>query len=278
MANRFWVGGTGTWDATNNGHWSTTSNGTGNQAAPVAGDVVTFDANSGGGTVTVNTTVSVASISCGAFTGTLDFSAHNNNVTLSGNVGFNGTGSGARTINLGNGTWTLTGTGSLWNFSTTTNLTFNANSSVLVFTATTALTRTFQSGSLSYSTITISANSSGGVFNYTVSTGTIATLNITGQNAFIVTASATLTITNAFTWTGTSGSEIYLASSSVGNQATIAVASGSPAMSWAGVRDIAFNGGATFAASNSFNLGNNSGITITAPTSGMLFQPDLAGT
>ena len=54
MANRFWVGGTGTWDAATT-HWSATSGGSAGASVPTAADDVYFDANSGGGTVTVNT-------------------------------------------------------------------------------------------------------------------------------------------------------------------------------------------------------------------------------
>jgi hypothetical protein len=58
MANRFWVGGTGTWDAADTTHWAATSGGAGGQSVPGAGDAVTFDGASGGGTVTVNADIS----------------------------------------------------------------------------------------------------------------------------------------------------------------------------------------------------------------------------
>ena len=52
MASRFWVGGTGTWDASDTTHWATASNGAGGASVPGSSDAVTFDASSGGGTVT----------------------------------------------------------------------------------------------------------------------------------------------------------------------------------------------------------------------------------
>ena len=61
MASRFWVGGTGTWDASDTTHWAATSGGAGGQSVPTASDTATFDASSGGGTVTVNTTVNISS-------------------------------------------------------------------------------------------------------------------------------------------------------------------------------------------------------------------------
>jgi hypothetical protein len=51
MANRYWVGGTGSWD--NTARWSTTSGGTTGASVPASSDDVFFDANSGSGTVTV---------------------------------------------------------------------------------------------------------------------------------------------------------------------------------------------------------------------------------
>lgn len=275
MANRFWVGGTGTWDATTQTHWSTTT-GPGNapQTAPGSGDVAIFDGASGGGTVTVNWasgTVAVQSITCGAFTGTLDFSANNNNVTLTATTGMNLSGTGARTINLGNGVWTLsaTATGTVWNAGTVTSLTFNANSSNITLSGAVAAgsARTFAGGGLTYSTITISGS------GYTTFTGgafTITTLSISSGNTVSFPTGGTTTITNAFTWTGTAASPIDLISNGINTTATISVGSGAPAVNWAGLRDLTFSGGATFTAVNSFDFGHNSGITITPPNSGFL--------
>lgn len=53
MANRYWVGGTGTWDTLNVLNWSTTSGGVGGASVPTASDNAYFDTNSGSGTVSV---------------------------------------------------------------------------------------------------------------------------------------------------------------------------------------------------------------------------------
>lgn len=196
----------------------------------------------------------------GAFTGTLDFSANNPNITMGT---FSGTGTGTRTINLGNGTWTITGTGTLWTFANTTGLTFNANSSNIIFSAVTALLRTMSNGAtLSYSTVTVNANGSGGSFGI-AATGTIATLVINAPNCVTILAGGTLTISNAFAWAGTSSAPILIESNTISTTATIA-APASSTMAWAGIRDMTFTGN-TPVASNSFDLGHNSGITITAP-------------
>lgn len=65
MANKYWFGGSGTWNATNTANWSLNSGGPTVTAVPGATDTVIFDGNSGGGTVTVSGTRV-----CGNFTST----------------------------------------------------------------------------------------------------------------------------------------------------------------------------------------------------------------
>lgn len=84
MANRFWVGGTGTWDTINTANWSATSGGAGGASVPVAVDAVFFDANSGGGTVTLAQDVTHTIISLSGYTGTLNFNSKTISLTASG--------------------------------------------------------------------------------------------------------------------------------------------------------------------------------------------------
>ncbi len=219
MANCFRVGGTSTWDGTNTGgggtggiQWATASGGStpatggGTGGAPASADTAIFDASSGGGTVTVNTTVNIAQITMGAFTGTLTFATNNNNVTLQN---FSCTGSGTRTLSMGNGLWTITGTGSVWDMTTVTNLTLNGNSSTLTFTAATLTARNFSLGATkTFNNITVSANSSGGTFFFNTSNMTCATLTLVGGTSHVqLTASSTYTITT-LAISGTAGSEV----------------------------------------------------------------------
>jgi hypothetical protein len=53
MANRYWVGGTGTWDNTSTTNWSTTSGGSSGASVPIETDSVFFDANSNATSYTV---------------------------------------------------------------------------------------------------------------------------------------------------------------------------------------------------------------------------------
>lgn len=70
MADRYWVGGTATWDATAGTKWATTSGGAGGQAVPTTTDDVYFDANSGAVTVTVSGTRNSLNLNFTGFTGT----------------------------------------------------------------------------------------------------------------------------------------------------------------------------------------------------------------
>ena len=92
MANRYWVGGTGTWDGTSTANWSATSGGSNGASVPTSTDDVFFDANSGGGTVTLDydgsgTYPECANLICTGFTGSIDSSvlppSVNGDVTLS---------------------------------------------------------------------------------------------------------------------------------------------------------------------------------------------------
>lgn len=73
MANRYWVGGSGTWDTTATANWSASSGGAGGASAPTSADAVFIDANSGGGTVTLGENVSILSLTLTGFTGVLNW-------------------------------------------------------------------------------------------------------------------------------------------------------------------------------------------------------------
>lgn len=269
MAARFWVGSTGTWDASDTTHWAATTGGAGGQSVPGSSDTATFDANSGGGTVTVDFggTITIQSIIAGAFTGTLDFATNNNSITLSGSTAVNFSGTGTRTINLGNGTWTLNSTQALWELTTATNLTFNANSSTIAFTgaATTNQLR-FVGGGRTYNVVTFVGGSGSSVA--ITGANTFATLTIAAPNRIVFQNSTTNTITNFTNISGTGTGAVSL----ITDNPLFGVGTISSANNWTGdfcyFHGMTFSGGGTFSGTNSFNGGRNTGITITAPSGG----------
>jgi hypothetical protein len=273
MASRFWVGGTGTWDNSDTTHWAASSGGAGGQSVPASTDTVTFDGSSGGGTVTVAATINasntVTSITCGAFTGTLDFATNNPSITcsLASSPAFSISGSGTRTINLGSGTFTLSGNnGSAWDAATTTNLTFSAGTSTIQLNnPANGNGQTFAGGGLTYGTLSIGAHTGGAGVSLT-GNNTFATLTMTAPLAFTAANASTTTITNAFAWNGSSSAQLSISNTGSDSKATFACAVGS-VISWALLRGTAFTG-TTVVATNSFDLKNNTGSTITAPSVG----------
>ena len=114
MADRYWVGGTASWDGTAGTKWATTSGGAGGASVPTTADDVFFDAASTGTVTIASGNTGAKSINCTGFTGTITGSA---NITVAGSV----------TLVAGmtythTGTVTVTGTGTI----TTAGKTFSA--------------------------------------------------------------------------------------------------------------------------------------------------------
>jgi hypothetical protein len=274
MASKFWVGGTGTWDNSTTTHWATSTGGAGGAAVPTTGDSVTFDGASGGGVVSVAASVSglsLINLTMGAFTGTLDFSVGNPNLTITAQ--FSISGAGTRTLHLGSGTFTLNPTGgnnTPWFAATTTGLTFDAGTSTfaLVSSQASVSNHTFAGGGLSYQNLTFSVSGAPQVpFNVT-GTNTFNNIAVTGP-AMIQWPPGTTTITTAYTLTGTAAAPIiFMPNNTNGAVPTLSTASGTVSISFGVLQGITFGGGAAFTAPNSFDAGGNSGITITAPSGG----------
>lgn len=273
----FWVGGTGTWSTSNTASWDASSGGAGGDCAATGGvpkqatDIATFDASSGGGTVTVDSTingVSMASIVAGAFTGTLDFSVNNPSMTLTSQINFSG--NGTRKFLMGTGTFTLTqNSGTPFDLGTTTNLdgTSNFSGATYAFTGNTIFTRTFQGGGRSYGTLSIGSNTGRGIF-LSVGANTWTNWSFAAGTLLWLANTQTTTITNAPTLTGTSSLPITIDANSGDASATISIASGTFSCVWCTIRRNTGTGGATFSATNSLDLGGTSGWTITPPSTG----------
>ena len=274
-ANRFAVCvSTCTWNTT--ATWSTTSGGATGASVPGSADAAILDAATCVGgvtcTLTVDATVTVQSITMDLCTASttgciLDFSANNNNVTLS--LSFSSTGTGTRTLNMGNGLWTVQGfNNNTWNYTTVTNFTHNANGSTLSFIPSSATPTgqiNFITGGKTFNIVTHSGVTNAAVF--AISAGpTIATLQFTAPVNARFDSAAPTTVSNAFTWTGTSTNQNYIFSNSDNTSASVSAASGST-IQWAGIRRMTFTGN-TVLAPNSIDLHSNSGVTITAPTGG----------
>ncbi len=69
VGNRYWIGGTGSWSQT--AHWSSSSGGVNGCSVPNASNPVFFDANSAGGTVSVDLNAALSSLNTTGWTGTV---------------------------------------------------------------------------------------------------------------------------------------------------------------------------------------------------------------
>jgi hypothetical protein len=261
-----------TWDASSTAMWSASSGGATGASVPGPSDTVTLDAATCVGgttcTITVNTNPSITTLTMGACTAStagciLDFSVNNNSLTVSSIISITGT--GTRTLKMGSGTFTLSNNNAnIWDATTVTNLTLNAGTSTIqINDAANGNTATFVGGGLTYSTLSVAARNNGSSLTI-AGANTFASVLISGPLVISVPV-ATTTINNAISWIGSSSGLLVVRNANA-TPATLVIASGSTA-SWAAFQGITFSG-STLTAANSFNLGNNSGATITAPSSG----------
>jgi len=111
-------------------------------------------------------------------------------------------------VNMGSGTWTMYNPGNIWALGAGSS--FNAQTSTLTFTNTTASVKTFATGGRTYNIVTFSGRNI-----ITNGNPTYATLNLlnAGANGFRPTAGSTTTITSLITTNATSTAAYSLASS-----------------------------------------------------------------
>ena len=133
MATRYWVGGSGNWDATTTTNWDTTSGGAGGASAPTSTDDVVFDANSNTGTSAFTVTVTGTSASpanCANFS----TSALDGAMTLSLGDTAELSCYASMTLPATNFTWSGTGGCSVYFVSTSTGNTLTTNGVTLTNT------------------------------------------------------------------------------------------------------------------------------------------------
>lgn len=196
------------------------------------------------------------------FQGTINANDYNLTCTI-----FSSSSSSAlRTITMGAGLWTLTGTGTVWS-AVVTNLTFNKNTANILLSNTTTTARTFAGQGLSYNKLTIGGASG------------VSVLTISGINSFTELASTkTVAHTIRFsanqntidTWSvaGTSGNIVTVDSSSSGTRRTFTLTNITTGIDYLSVKDIGCNNANRFyVGSNSIDGGNNNNVIFTDPPS-----------
>jgi hypothetical protein len=230
MADRYWVGGTGSWTASATANWSATSGGSGGASAPTSTDNVYINGSSGAGTITASGAI-CANLDCTGYTGTLTgfLNDAHGDVTLSSG----GTYSGLTLKLIGSGAQTLTNNGK-------------------------TLTSLYVVGHASNErTVTIAdalTLSSYLYFNFNF--GAAVTLKLKdGVTHNIVNLGMHSTAPS-------SGNRNTLSSTTPGAQATLRDTTGNDNFYHVNISDIAATGGATFAGvTSAYDYGNNTGIT-----------------
>ena len=360
MADRYWVGGSGTWDSSSTTNWSATSGGSGGASVPTGSDSVFVDANSGSptitlsgaivgfrlnttgatctftgtGTLSLGTTYGVSAtysiifsttttwnatglLTLGSFytsggaqrnldtkgvvfncsidcvisnltfrafnllsdlvlssTSTLKmtqhFFANTYNVTaqnfiLDGSANF-------VEVRMGSGTWTATGTGTVWSF--TGNVTMTQETSTILLSDTSASDRTFAGGSKIYHNLVIGGTAGVSKTTFTGSnTFNIISSTKTVAHTLEFTASTTTTFTD-WTISGTAGNLVTIQSATAANHTLAKAGNGVVDVDYLSIsRSTATPTSRWYAGTNSTDGGNNSGWIFgnAPPTNGNFF-------
>lgn len=144
MATRYWVGGNGTWSASNTTNWSTTPGGSGGASVPGSGDTARFDASSGSATVTVASDQPlVGGFNNTGFTGSfISYSPKlSGTITLGANMGFTVPGGSTATVTTNGNTISCTASGTVtFTDAVTATILYFSDYSVITFKSSTTNT------------------------------------------------------------------------------------------------------------------------------------------
>jgi len=281
MANRYWVGGSGTWDNVSILNWSATSGGAPLASVPTSADNVVFDSASGTGTCTTASGSTCATATLNS--STLGLTLGNNHTmsgafTLSAGVlnlqtftlacsSFFSNNSTARTIAFGTGNISINGNaGSIINITTSTNLTVTGNPVINATYSGTVGTRTLSmgaSGTGGTEANSVSLNIISGSDIVTIGGG-MRDLNFTGfsgtlsANSFSRTIYGNLTLSSTMTLSTDSGATTFAATSGIKTITFNTKTIDAP---------IVFNGvGGTFQLQDNFTTTATQAVTLTNGT------------
>lgn len=279
MASRFWVGGSGTWDASDTSHWASTSGGTPGASVPGPSDTVTLDANSNG-TIDIGTgSISIGAFTLAAFVGTLNF--NNYDVTM---ASFTRTQSAVNTVNLGTGTLTLNGAnGTLLGINYVTGCTFNgASARILIEGASSGATRAvlFNPNGGTYSIGTLEFKETGSArwpVTFSYWSATVTVVDLIFETGISICAIQGFRCTN-LTMGGSAGSPIALMAFSGACALNVV---NNFAADYVHVSGVTKTGTGTITFNNSYDGGGNgAGVTINPPSGGgggLLVNPGMRG-
>jgi hypothetical protein len=244
MANRYWVGGNGTWNTSSTTNWSTASGGASGASVPTASDAVIVDSASGSPTITLTGALTCLSLTTTGATCTLTSTG---TLSISGGMTLSATTTWSATGLL---TFLLTGTITTNGVSIASPITLNGASQT--FTLGSALTST---GTLTLTAGTFDAST------YNVTVPTFSSSNSNTRSVLLGTGTWTILTTTASitVWDFSTATNLTVTPST----STILLNTTGASLTFAG-------GGKTF---NNFALvGSTSSITFTGANTFNTFQ------
>lgn len=268
--------GSVTWSTVNTAIWASSSGGTGGTCAAAglvpknSADVATIDSLSGGGTVTLDSSMNgVTLTTLNVPTGTETINTNGQNLTLLNTISIAAAGA-----NFTCGTSTFTSASAIGPWNLTAAATISCASATFVFNnlTTPGNAQTFAGGtSKSYGTLTVNAHTAGVQVSVSATTAiTFANINLNGP-ARVTLPIGIFTVTGAIALNGTSsGLANFAGPTNTAVPATLTVTGATLSATWAAIQNISFTGG-SFSSSNStalFDMGGNTGVTGVAPVSG----------
>jgi hypothetical protein len=309
MADRYWVGGTGTWNSTSTTNWAASSGGASGASVPTAADNVFFDANSNTGTGAFTVTMATTPRVCNDFTasgldgtmtlagtsigltvsGSLTFQSTNFTRTYTGTTTFNATTTGKTVttngVSFGNdvtfdgvgGGWTLGSALTTTITTTLTNGTLDLNN--LTLTARDFVSSNSNTRTIAFGTGNITCTGTGTVWNTATTTnltttGTqVANITSSGSTAITVTPGAGISEANSISFNFTGGTYSLSFMAAGGNPAARNVDftgfagtwSSGPSGNSAIYGNLKLSTGMTITAGNTLIFGSTSGLkTITS--------------
>jgi hypothetical protein len=196
MANRYWVGGSGTWNTSSTTNWSTSSGGASGASVPTGADAVIVDANSGSPTITLTGALDALSLTTtGATctftsTGTLTLgntagTTSNNTIVLSATTTWSATG----LLSIGSYSGTIPTT----KYIDTNGITFNCSIQCIVSNIA-DVTFVLSSNLVLNSTSTLTIGETFNANNYNVTAGLVA-IPTNGNSTTVTMGSGTWTLT-----------------------------------------------------------------------------------
>lgn len=300
MANRYWVGGSGTWDTSTTTHWSDTSGGSGGFSVPTSADDVFFDSNSNATAYSLTTATGILcndlNIS-GPAAGNVTFSNTNFGIDIYGNLNMSSSGI---TWNLVSGIFTFKSTSGIKTINSNNNslvntITFNGVGGTwqLLSDYSTSSTRycTVTAGNLDLNNYTMTAGvlSSSNTNQRGIFFGNSGKINLLGSNLIVLNFSTSSNLTLSgntsinFNYSGSVGTRtLNIGSLSEANVPNISITNGSDSLSMTGttvgsLNYTGFSGNVNnltrtvygdFILSPSMNIASGENVTTFGATSG----------